>query len=179
MTIALYALGGATTAVDTEDVAVRVATISPGMFAWRKYPEHIDKELVRVALSDARLKKKWVVGSHDRGGWVLTPTGQEFARRNIDRIDAAEVRRSGREERQLERERIRLMSTAAFEAVLDGRDPATISADEVDAFFRINVYVQGQARERKIARIENEFGDDRELGEAVRVLASISRNREP
>ena len=56
------------------------------MFTWQKYADRIDKELVRVALSDARLKKGYVVGSHDKGGWMLTPAGQEFARRNRDRL---------------------------------------------------------------------------------------------
>lgn len=179
MTLALYALGGAGTAADTEDIAVRVAELAPGMFAWRKYPELIDKELVRVALSDARLKKHWVVGSHDRGGWLLTPSGQDFARSNEARLEGAnEVRRSGREERQLERERVRLLTSAAFERVRAGGNPDDITSDEADAFFRINVYVEGQARERKIARIENQFGDDPELGEAVRILATMARTRE-
>lgn len=179
VTLALYALGGADTAADTEDIAVRVAKLAPGMFAWRKYPDLIDKELVRVALSDARLKKHWVVGSHDRGGWLLTPSGQAYARNNEVRLDEAkDVRRSGREQRQLERERMRLLTSAAFERIRAGEDRGHVTSDEADAFFRINVYIEGQARERKIARIENQFGDDPELGEAVRILATIARTRE-
>lgn len=178
VTLALYALGGADTAADTEDIAVRVAELAPGMFAWRKYPDLIDKELVRVALSDARLKKHWVVGSHDRGGWLLTPSGQELARGSEALLEGAkEVRRSGRDERQRERERVRLTSSAAFERIRAG-DLDGITTDEADAFFRINVYVEGQARERKIARIENQFADDPELGKAVRTLAALARTRE-
>jgi hypothetical protein len=178
VTLALYALGGADVPADTEDVAMRVAELTPGMFAWRKYPDQIDKELVRVALSDARLKKKWVVGSHDRGGWLLTPTGQEFARQNEGRLGAAtEVRRSGREERQIERERIRLLTSAVYERIAAGGDTGAVTSDEADAFFRINVYVEGQARERKIARVENQFGSDPELGKAVRVAAAVARAR--
>lgn len=176
--MALYALGGADTPADTEDVAMRVAQLVPGMFAWRKYPDQIDKELVRVALSDARLKKKWIVGSHDRGGWLLTEAGQEFARRNEGQLGApTEVRRSGREERQLERERVRLMSSAVYERLAGGGRSSDVTSDEADAFFRINVYVEGQARERKIARVENQFGKDAELGEAVRVAAAVARAR--
>lgn len=178
VTLALYALGGADAAADTEDIALRVGELAPGMFAWRKYPDLVDKELVRVALSDARLKKQWVVGSHDRGGWLLTPTGKDFARSNEALLEGTkEVRRSGREDRQLERERVRLLSSPAFERHRAG-DFAGITADEADAFFRINLYVEGQARERKIARIENRFGDDPELGNAVRTLAALARTRE-
>jgi len=179
VTLALFALGGTDMPVDTEDIAVRVARIAPGMFSWRKYPDLIDKELVRVALSDARLKKQWVVGSHDRGGWLLTPSGKEVALGNEALLDGSnEGRRSGRGERQLDRERLRLLSSSAFERIHAGDDLGDITPDEADAFFRINVYVTGQARERKIARIENQFGDDPELGAAVRTLAALARTRE-
>lgn len=179
VTLALFALGGADTAADTEDIAVRVAEVAPGMFAWRKYPDLIDKELVRVALSDARLKKHWVVGSHDRGGWLLTPAGHEVARGNEALLEGAkEVRRSGRDERQLERERVRLLTSPALARIREGGDLDDITIDEADEFFRINVYVEGQARERKIARVENQFGDDPDLGAAVRILAALARTRE-
>lgn len=179
VTLALYTLGAADSAADTEDIAVRVAELAPGMFAWRKYPDLIDKELVRVALSDARLKKHWAVGSHDRGGWMLTPSGQEFARNNVARLEGAkEVKRSDREERQLERERVRLLTSVAFERIHAADGPGDVTGDEADAFFRINVYVEGQARERKIARIENQFSDDPELCDAVRILAAKARARE-
>lgn len=179
VTLALFALGGADTAADTEDIAVRVAALAPGMFAWRKYPKLIDKELVRVALSDARLKKHWVVGSHDRGGWLLTPAGREVARGNEALLEGAkEVRRSGRDERHLERERVRLLTSSALARIREGGDLDDITIDEADEFFRINVYVEGQARERKIARIENQFGDDPDLAAAVRILAAMARTRE-
>jgi len=178
VTLALYALGGAEKATDTEDVAIRAAKLAPGMFSWKKYPEQIDKELVRVALSDARLKKKWVVGSHNRGGWVLTPSGHEFARKNEGRLEAtSHTPRHGREARQQERERTRLLTSVAYERLI-AEGIEAVTSDEADAFFRINVYVEGQARERKISRVENQFGGDAELGEAVRLLAARARQRE-
>lgn len=179
VTLAVFALGGAESPVDTEDVAVRVAEIAPGMFSWRKYPELIDKEIVRVALSDARLKKHWIVGSHDKGGWLLTPTGQEWSRANEGVLkDHKNLSFADRDSRHAMRDRSRLLTSEAFEKAKSGADPSTISLDDADAFFRINVYVDGQARERKITRVENQFGDDPELGEAVRVLARLARSRE-
>jgi hypothetical protein len=177
VTLALYALGGSEHAADTEDVAIKAAEVAPGMFAWQKYPQQIDKELVRVALSDARLKKEWVVGSHNKGGWMLTPAGQQYARRNAGRLTAepAEHRR-GRDEQQLARERVRMVTSPAFERFSAGGIDA-VTDDDADGFFRLNVYVRGQARERKIARIENRFGNDPELAGVVAALAARARER--
>jgi hypothetical protein len=179
VTLALYALEGHRQPAGTEDVAIRVAELVPGMFAWQKYPEQIDKELVRVALSDARLKKKWIVGSHNKGGWMLTPAGQAFARARAESVDgvAASPRQRGRDEQQLTRERLRLESSPAYTRALTG-SVDDVTDDEADAFFRINVYVVGQARERKIARIENQFGDDPGIGRVVRALAARARERD-
>jgi hypothetical protein len=175
-TLALFALGGEREMVDTEDVAVRVAEVAPGMFSWQKYRDRIDKELVRVALSDARLKAGYVIGSHAKG-WMLTPKGLKFARENAERggTETGPERRRP-DDRQLERERARLLMSEAFSAYQNGGS-ASVSSDEADAFFRLNVYVRGEGRERKIARIENQFGDDPELGEAVRALAARARER--
>jgi hypothetical protein len=172
VTLALFALGGADEAVETEDVAVRVAGLAPGMFSWQKeeYRDRIDKELVRVALSDARIKKQWVVGSHDKGGWMLSPEGRRFAQRNQKYLEAGPVERGrGRDEQQHQRQRIRLLTSDAFAQYLDGGADA-VSDEAAAAFFRISVYVTGQARERKVARLLNQFGDDEELGELANAL---------
>lgn len=174
VTLATYALGGTDGAVDTEDIAVRVAELVPGMFSWQKeeHRDRIDKELVRVALSDARLKKRFVVGSHDKGGWMLTPEGRCFAERNLEYLQGHPVERGrGRDERQLERERVRLLSSDAFDQFEESGDFAAVTDEAANAFFRIDVYVKGQARERKVTRVVNYFGEDPELGELVQGLA--------
>jgi hypothetical protein len=177
VTLALHELGGADAAVDTEDVAIRVADIAPGMFAWQKYPDRIDKELVRVALSDARLKKKYVVGSHNKGGWMLTAEGQAFARESTIRVKQTTIeRRQSRDDQHQRRERARMLSSRAFER-FTSEGPDAITADEADAFFRLNIYVRGVARDRKIARAENQFADDPDLGSLVKMLAARARER--
>jgi hypothetical protein len=176
--LALLALRGDERSLDTEDVAIEVARLVPGMFAWQKYPDQIDKELVRVALSDARLKKKWVVGAHDKEGWMLTPSGVAFAERSNGRLSKQPASRSrGRSEQQQNRERIRLLSTRAFDRFQSGQLDE-LTDEELNAFFRLNPYVREQAREQKITRIENQFGDDPELGELVGALAERVRERE-
>jgi hypothetical protein len=177
-TLALFALGGESTTIDTEDIAVRTAEVAPGMFAWQKYRDRIDKELVRVALSDAKLKSGFVIGSHSKG-WMLTPKGRDFARRASAQSSHVEAPvRRGTDDRRVERERARLLTTDAYLRYAEKVDLDTLSADEVDAFFRLNVYVRGEARLRKINGIENQFGDDQELGAVVKALAERARERQ-
>ena len=177
VTLALYLLGGDQAQQDTEDVAVRAASLFPGMFAWRKYPENIDKDLVRVGLNDATKKKGWTVGAHGRGGWLLTPAGVTVGLRLRDGMpDAPVERQRGQTERLQERERVRLLASAAY-AHVTGGNAAAVTADEADSFFRMNVYVDGSARETRIARLENLFGDDPDLGPVVAALAARARQR--
>ena len=177
-TLALFACGGGSESIHTEDVAIKASELAPGMFAWEKHPDRIDKELVRVALSDARLKKHYALGSHDQG-WMLTPLGLEWARQQPSIGDGAIAasKRRGREDVQLNRERARMVGTVAFEKFSEG-SVDSITDDDADAFFRLNVYVRGQARQRKIARIQNEFGQDPQLGGLIAQLAEKARHRE-
>jgi hypothetical protein len=177
-TIALFQRGGEHDLVHTEQVAVTVAQVAPGMFSWEKYPEYIDKELVRVALSDARLKKRYVVGSHEQG-WMLTPSGVKYAAHANELIGTSgppAPARRGKADQQTARERTRLLASDAHRKFMANQADA-VTDDEADAFFRLNVYVRGQARLRKITRMENEFGDDPELGELVTLLAERSKTR--
>jgi hypothetical protein len=173
-TIALYRCGGDHDAVHTEDIAINVAAVAPGMFSWEKYPEFIDKELVRVALSDARLKKHYLVGSHDKG-WLLTPSGIQYASA-VPGETSPQTTRGGKTGQQHTRERNRLLTSEAFQKFASDAE-SEITDDEADAFFRLNLYVRGQARLRKITRIENEFGNDSELGDAVVLLAEWAKRR--
>lgn len=176
VTLALYALGGEREPIHTEDVAVRVVDIAPGVFSWEKYGDMIDKELVRRALTDAKLKTGYVIGSQSQG-WMLTPEGLEFARASFHtRAGEGGTQRRRPEDRQWERERARLLTSDAYMRLqTDG--PGAVTADEADAFFRLNVYVRGPAREWKIARILNHFERDPELGDAVRLLSARARER--
>ena len=174
-TVALFQLGGAHSTIHTEDVAVRLEKVTPGMFSWQKYRDRTDKELVRVALSDARLKAGYVIGSHSKG-WMLTPAGLNFAEGHVLVEPVRSSQRRSTDDVQRDRERGRLTGTEAF-AKMTARNGDGISADEVDAFFRLNVYLRGESREKKIARIENQFGNDSELGELIRLLAPRARER--
>jgi hypothetical protein len=178
VTLAVYLLDGATRPVDREDIAVKANELAPGRFAWRKYPAQISLEIIRVALTDAKKEKNgsYLAGRGDEG-WVLTERGLDFARsmiESVQEVDLSRGRRSDRDARWLAAERSRLLSSDAYrEAREHGVDAVTTQA--ADAFFRVDEYVVGPAREQKVVRVLDAFGDDPELGEVARGLAARVR----
>ena len=60
-----------------------------------------------------------------------------------------------------------MLATIAFEKVSD-RKVSAVTAQEAEAFFRIDEYITGHARESKIARIVNEYGNDNDLGQVIK-----------
>lgn len=160
--------------VDTEDLAIKADEIAPGRFRWRKYPTHIDLRAIHDSISDAvKPKKGYLLGSKSRG-WLLTPKGLELARRRLAALEGADTSRVplSPQDRQWRRtERARLLSEDAFLKFGLGRE-ALITIKEVEAMFRVDDYITGKARERKIARLLNVFGDDSELGQVLKQLAN-------
>ena len=54
---ALFLVGGDSRRIHTEDVAVKCHELFPDAFSWTRYPQFPDKDVVRVALTDARKPK--------------------------------------------------------------------------------------------------------------------------
>lgn len=180
VTVAIYVLGGDASYVDIEDVAMKASELSPGRFAWRKYPDQINIFQVASSLSDARKEKNgnFVMGSM-QSGWMLTDKGLKFAQERVRELDGADLSRKPQtaKERQWEKvERTRMISEIAFTKHQAG-GAEDITQSEAEAFFRVNDYVVGQAREKKIIRILNVFGDDTELGAAVHTLVGRVRGK--
>jgi hypothetical protein len=173
--IAAYLLGGDSHRVDTEDVAVRANELAPGRFTWRKYPEQINIDTVRKRLWDAcNPEKGGYISGSERDGWLLTEAGVSFARENVDTVPGSKKRASLRERAWLKSERERLLSSDAFLKYKDSGEIA-ITKRDAESFFRIDNYVRAEAREQKLLRILNAFGEDSELGPAARKFASIVR----
>ena len=179
-TLALYLLGNEPTSTDVEDIAIKANAIAPGRFAWRKYPDQIDIFRVSTALSDARKAKNggYVLGSNQHG-WILTEKGLTFASERVKDLEQVDLSRKAQsiQQRQWERnERARMLADAAF-MKFQAHGTDVISVQEAEGFFRLNDYVVGQARERKIIRIVNTFGSDIELGVAVQALVDKIRGK--
>jgi hypothetical protein len=179
VTLAVFLLGGDQRAIDTEDIAVRAHQLAPGRFAWRKYPDQINLELVRVYLSDAKKSDKgeMLIGS-GRTGWRLTQRGLKWAQstsRKVKNLETSRSRAQSRsgsiDEQRWRRERTRVQGTKAWKDWSNGqRDISFADAKEV---FRIDSYAKGDLREAKLTRVTSLFSDDRELSPFLEHLVDI------
>lgn len=180
VTLAVFLEGGDQKAVDTEDVAVRANELAPGRFSWRKYPDQINLEIVRVYLSDAKGAEKGalVVGS-GRTGWSLTPEGLKWARDASTKLLKQDLSRTRDEsaggsvdERRWRRERARLMGTPAWQRWTAGRREG-VDGRQAAEVFRIDSYAEGRMRTMKITRLRSLFSDDSELLPFLDAMAQI------
>jgi hypothetical protein len=173
--IAAYLVGGDSKRIDTEDIAVKANEIAPGRFMWRKYPQQINIDTVRKRLWDACKPSKggYILGS-EKEGWILTEAGVTFARKSVDAVTGSKKRLSLKERNWLRLERERLLSTDAFRKY-NKQDEGVITKRDAEGFFRIDNYVKEEAREQKILRVLNAFGEDFEIGRAARRFAEIVR----
>jgi hypothetical protein len=178
VTLAVYLLGGDTQRMDTEDIAIKANELAPGRFTWRKYPNQINIDTVRKRLWDAATpaKGEYLTGS-EKEGWMLTSEGLKFATNNVASVASADLskERLGLRQRQwLRNERTRMLSSDAFAKIQNGAADR-VTSQEAEEFFRIDAYVSSNAREQKITRALSAFGNDEELGSAVRILADKIR----
>jgi hypothetical protein len=180
VTAALHQLGGAARAIDTEDVAVRAFELAPDLFQWQKYPEQINLELVRVALSDAKKPKNGALTSGSgRSGWRLTQRGLAWAQqasvagpveagqggvRSRRTAGSVDVVRRNREQRRIE-------LSPAWVAWKKGQP---IGPRDARVLFRIDQYTTDEMIELKVVRLMDmpwsDSGIKQYLVEAAEVL---------
>ena len=180
VTLAVYLLGGGSLVVDIEDIAVKANQLAFGRFAWRKYPNQINIDHVGSALREAKKPKNGslLLGS-SKEGWLLTERGLAFAEGRAQDLSNAGLARealSPKERSWRRNERIHMLADVAF-LKSQSLGIESVTSHEAESFFRVNDYVTGKACERKLTRILNTFGDDPELGQVVRQLASKVRQR--
>jgi hypothetical protein len=177
--LATFLLGGDAHYVDTEDIAVKANKLAPGRFAWRKYPDQISLQNVRFSLEDAKKESFGYVFGDSNTGWMLTANGLALARSRAEalkHVKAARKRLSEPEKQFMRTERSRLLGSEAYRKIAAGETQGVTDV-EAETFFRLNAYVVGKARDRKVLRLLNIFGDDPELGTAVQALAEKVRGR--
>jgi hypothetical protein len=177
VTLALGELQATSRTAHTEDIAVTAHQLAPDAFAWRRYPDQINLELVRVALVDAsRPKSGSLVTGSGRGGWVLTDAGIRWLERNRDLLlvalgttpsdGGAKVKRP--ELRHIERERSRLLASDAWQAWSAG---APVRPVDARAVFRVDQYTPEMTVTLKIRALVDKLGTDRDVGPFIAAMA--------
>jgi hypothetical protein len=169
--------------VDTEDVAIEAHKLALGRFSWRKYPEQINLELVRVALSDAKFGKEAMLTGSGRTGWMLSPSGLAWARKHskkLLRVDLDRRRDESRagsvDEQRWRRERKRITATVAWNKWRKGN--AAVTPREAAEVFRIDSYAVGSMKMAKITRIMGLLAEEGELGPFLTRMAELLEDKE-
>lgn len=177
--LAVYLLEGDKKFVDTEDVAVRASKIAPKAFAWRKYPDQINLELVRAVLSDAK-KRKFGALLHGTGtkGWRLSDAGVIWAqgkgrallgRGKPDIAQWAGSSDARRSDRELQRVRA---SPAWVQWLAEG----AVGREAANLLFRIDDYATPEMKDQKVARLRSAIMDDEEAARFLEAaVAALKR----
>jgi len=179
--LAAFLAEAASNYADTEDIAIKAAQLAPGRFSWRKYPEQINIDTVRKRLWDASSDKKGrLLTGSEREGWLLTEAGLNFCHQNkalFSGTDETAVRLSQKEQSWATREKIRMQAEMAFQKWRDARADEIVSV-EAERFFRIDDYVVGELRLKRIARAKDIFAADPVMTEAIKEISRKVRNRD-
>jgi hypothetical protein len=178
VTIAVFLLGGELARIDIEDIAMKSNEIAPGRFSWRKYPDQINIRAVQKRLFDAASPKygALLIGT-ERAGWQLTERGATLVRERLPLLQGGALSREPTNrlaEQQRRSEKTRMLASSAF-SNWQAAGIEAVSQQDAETLFRIDDYVAGKARERKIERALNLFGSDPDLGDLVRALAARVR----
>jgi len=178
VTWAVSLLGGDQRRIDTEDVAVKVFQLAPKRFCWRKYPEQINLELVRVYLSDAKKPEHGgLLTGSGRTGWSLTRRGLEWIRSAHSRLQSLGIsepqRRGSRagsiDSNRRDRERKRILTLPAW--IRWSKGDKSVVLMEAREVFRLDSYSTAAGREAKLTRLRAMFEDDEELSLFLRQVS--------
>lgn len=161
---ALYDLGGAETAVDTEDIALRAHRLLANGFTWRKHPQYINPDLVRIALVDA--SRMGLVTGSGRTGWRLSPEGIRVATREgaaLLRADSAAQHPDPLAARIAQSAAVRTAKRAGVEAV---------TFRDAERLFGLNGYVTNRRLRRSaMERVLEAVRSEPDLHAIVRSIA--------
>lgn len=186
---ALQQVGGGLRRIHTEDVALKCHELFPGSFSWTRHPELPDKDIVRVALTDARKEQfgtfvegragqtKGKTATTHRApiadGWILTEAGLAFLNEHGSRLAAFAGTTGQKDHRQTVLKRVRRYKEhPLFNAFRD--DPSVFVAPigQLAELMRCRVDASPQIWMRRFesARLVVAATEDAELQEFVEQL---------
>lgn len=173
VTLAVSELGGATRAVDIEDVAILAYEIAPEKFGWRKNPDRIDLRVVQYALKDSASRRKGtpLLKGSLKHGYMLTTFGMEWIENNkptnLNDLKTSSRRQSTAE--KLSIEEARLLTSTAFIKFESGR-LEEIKHSDFQEFARVNDYFPEHVREQRYMVVTNAVRGNLKLEELWRIL---------
>jgi len=152
--------------VDREDIAANTELVSPGQFAWRKYPNRIDLEAVCTALRRAKkpVSGKLVIGDN-RTGWLLSGQGVRWVMLTAhqgrpDLVEKLVVARQAISD-YLVAERARLASTNVV--LRPASSKAELQLADFYEFALVNEYFERRARARRYCIVDSAVACDAAL----------------
>jgi hypothetical protein len=152
---------GATSPVDTKDVAVEAYRSAPQLFCWCQCANQVDIDAVRTTLRHAVEEPEARVAGSIRTGWSLTGAGVSRVAANLGVPARAARPSANRAETAAEAAELsRLRSSRVFDAWQRGE---AVPEDEAAGVFRIDVYTFVQERHVRIARVKDRVSGDPEL----------------
>ena len=174
MVLAVHRLGGILTGQDTEDIAMEADRIAPGRFRWRKYPQFISDELIRVFLSDAKKQKNGgLLAGDGTRGWRLTVAGAKLAASLADYDRAPARPRKDRElEKRIRLEVARLLDSSAWHKHSKGEP---VSLRDAESVFRVGDYTKPDRRDGMVERLRLLFLDDPQFGPFIEDMTRLVR----
>ncbi len=158
---ALYLAGGANGRVHTEDVALKCFELFPDAFSWVKHVQFPDKDIVRVALTDARKDKYGALlsggieghssqGDPGRDGWILTENGLRWISTNLSRFEDADSAKDRKNHRQTALRTARtLEKTPLYQKFIASPEAFSPSIGELAAALKCRVDANGSVWQKR------------------------------
>lgn len=154
--LAMLRLGGDSRGLDMEDIAIECHKVSPKTFAWRKYPEQINLDLVANAMRDGKRDRNGaLINGGQNTGWRLTMAGQEYAQNLVTTGAVTSNPNSvpefrGAEGKRVKQEYSRVLQSEAFGQWSSGTH---VSESAMNSLLKINAYTSKELLEIKKTRL--------------------------
>ena len=169
---ALALLGGESRRLHTEDVAKKCYELFPASFSWTRYPEFPDKDIVRVALTDARKDKYGALVDGRSGekqgqfrttqrspvsdGWTLTEAGVAWIKENEIRLEVHGGTGSFKSHRQRVLKQLsKVRKHSLYLSYLNNKEEFTPSIGDIAALVRCRVDAPREVWMARFSTIEN------------------------
>lgn len=160
--VALLQLDGATHAVDTEDLAMKMAALAPDRFRWKKYPDQINIDQVRFTVTALLRSDPPVATGGVRYGWMLTAAGIAWT------LETPGVAPEPVHE-ALTRHAALLRQTEAWEKFARVT-PEEITVYDARRFLRVDEYTSTRRRKERVQAVTNIAAHDDGLSALVAYL---------